>query len=182
MSYSMIGLGADTYKVSGSVCKPTDLATLDKFKQLQSQLNRVANGKGLGTITVDGDLGPATVALYNKVVPAASQVSSCAELAQMATGVALAAVTAIANALGYPPPPAPAQPSKPVQRPDGTVYESAPPEQGSLLNRVTDFVMSPTGLATLGGLGLVVYLMRRKKGASTPAAASAPIAAPAVKV
>jgi hypothetical protein len=48
------------------VAKPMDVATLDLFKELQRQLNRVAQAKGYSKVDVDGRIGPGTVKLYGK--------------------------------------------------------------------------------------------------------------------
>lgn len=51
----------------GGVCKPRNFTTLNAVKAYQSQLNRVAQVKGFGKITADGDVGPGTLQLHKKV-------------------------------------------------------------------------------------------------------------------
>lgn len=69
---AFLKLAAPRYAMVGGIAKPTDQATLDLFKELQRQLNRVASKKGIYTIAVDGDIGDGTKALAVKVQAAAA--------------------------------------------------------------------------------------------------------------
>lgn len=64
---------ATKYKAQGIV-KPSDLYTLATFRELQTQLNRLAGAKGSAKVATDGDIGPKTLALAKKlgVVPAST--------------------------------------------------------------------------------------------------------------
>jgi hypothetical protein len=58
---------ADFTASASGVCNASNVTALNYVKSLQKQLNRVAAKKGLGTITADGEVGPATLALFTKV-------------------------------------------------------------------------------------------------------------------
>lgn len=70
MSYMGIGDVAsssfNTTKYPG-IAKPGDVATMATFKNLQAQLNRVAQGLTLSKVSVDGDIGPGTKSLLDQV-------------------------------------------------------------------------------------------------------------------
>lgn len=70
MAYLQLGV-VDTSHFNSTkypgVCNPSDSDTLAIFKNLQAQLNRVAQGLGLTKITVDGSIGPGTVALLAQI-------------------------------------------------------------------------------------------------------------------
>jgi hypothetical protein len=55
------------------ICKPSDSATLAIFKNLQAQLNRVAQGLGLSKISVDGDIGNDVLSLISQISANMSQ-------------------------------------------------------------------------------------------------------------
>lgn len=69
---AFIGLAAPRFTMVNGVAKPTDNATLELFKALQSQMNRVASKKKIATIAVDGKIGTNTSALMKAVVNAAA--------------------------------------------------------------------------------------------------------------
>jgi len=58
-------------KVPG-VCRPMNVPALNAVQALQMALDRVADVKGFSKIAVDGDIGPATVALLNQVAATSS--------------------------------------------------------------------------------------------------------------
>ena len=182
MSYHRKGMGdwcSDTHPASGcspisGVCKPTDAATLDIFKNLQGQLNRVAVQKGWQKIDVDGRLGSKTVDLYNRVT--GESLGRCDELASQAAAAA-ARVFGIANQIGAPaavPPPITSRPSKAL--PGGGVVD--PPGAG-----ITDAIsntLGPYGLLAVAGAGgflLWRFLHKKKPAAAAPAVAPAKIGA-----
>lgn len=92
---------------SGSICKAANLTALNYVKELQRQLNRVAQVKGFAKVGVDGEVGPATLALFQKVQTAAGtgQIlgtpSSCMGVAPDAD-VLGAQVQAYANSINAP--------------------------------------------------------------------------------
>ncbi len=158
MSYSMLGaVGAGSFKLVNGVARPVDSVALGNFKAFQQELSR------FGALRVDGDIGPATVKLYNKVV------SGSWTAAQIATGIpanTLALMT-MANSTGKPPAAA-LPPSKPVSKPDGTVVEGNPPPYTpeTMLDSAMGFVTSPMGLmAGAAVIGLVLW--KKGKGASS---------------
>jgi hypothetical protein len=82
------------------ICKPSNYATLEKFKELQRQANRYAAAKGLpDRVTVDGDIGPAVIALVAKAT--AHSPLPCTELALQAES-RTADMKAFADAKGVP--------------------------------------------------------------------------------
>lgn len=74
------------------ICKPMNRETLDQVVEMQNQLNRVAQNKGLPKIAPDGDVGPGTVGLVNKVkeivLDLATNTSTCMGVAMNADLIA----------------------------------------------------------------------------------------------
>ncbi len=156
------GVTWNSTKVPGA-CKPSDFATLAKFKALQEQMNRVASKKGYPTIAVDGDLGPGTVALFNKILGGNA---SCGNIASYVSTYT-AQFNALASSLGAAasvPAPKPATPPAIVTAAGATV--PAPPGAGNpLLANVYDaFGGSPVlAVAGIGIAGGIAYLLFKKK-------------------
>lgn len=92
-------VAASDFVNRNGVCKPTNFATLAKFKALQSQLNRIAEVKGLKKIGVDGDIGAGTLGLL-----AASGISSATDCSAVAvvSEALTAQVKVVADAAGAP--------------------------------------------------------------------------------
>lgn len=71
----------------GNVCKPANFPALGFARAFQGQLNRVAQVKGLGKVSTDGAIGPATLALFRQVQTGApagqimGDASSCLNIA-----------------------------------------------------------------------------------------------------
>lgn len=64
------------------ICKPANRPTLEKFYELQRQLNRYAAAKGIADrVGIDGDIGPGVVALVAKTTGTAP---GCTEIALQA--------------------------------------------------------------------------------------------------
>lgn len=77
---------ADDFVTVGNVCKARNFPALAYARELQDQLNRVAQVKQWPKTDVDGAIGPATVALFKRVQAAAAgailgDASSCAGIA-----------------------------------------------------------------------------------------------------
>ena len=197
MSYLAVGAdAAPVWTQVGSSCRPVGkLATsgplLTKFKEYQQALNRIATVKNFKQIKADGDLGPATITLYNQIF--SDKVTSCSALASAATtgasGPGLAATVSnlnmMANSMGAPPAP-PMPPAEIKQKSDGSIVDQAAPmpPDASTLDKITNFATSPMGMAAFGiGIVGLILLTRKKSGPVTSKAAYAPtIAMPAVKV
>jgi hypothetical protein len=82
------------------VCKPSNFATLAVFKELQYQLNRLAQGLNMPKIAVDGDIGPGTIKLVSaigaqRLLVDASTCVSIATKADTLTSVAKQQATAL---------------------------------------------------------------------------------------
>lgn len=58
---------ADDFTSVAGVCKPRNFFSLNVARELQRQLNRVAQVKGFPKVGVDGAIGPSTLALFTKV-------------------------------------------------------------------------------------------------------------------
>jgi hypothetical protein len=170
------------------VCKPTNFGALAKFKELQTQLNRVAQAKGLGKIGVDGDIGAGTVNLLRSIVTASaadrgasstgtyatvvysfasSMATSCSSIAAKADVLA-AALKNYANALGVSSAVSSPAPPKPSSIITSSGEVTAPPEyQGSgsgPIGAMTAGQKVFAGLA-LGGLAYAM-LGKKKRGAA----------------
>jgi hypothetical protein len=90
----------------GGVCKPANFPALSAVKEFQNQLNRVAQVKKFSKVSVDGSVGPATLALFRQVQAAsAGQVmgdaSSCMGVAPDVDVIG-AQVRVLADSLGAP--------------------------------------------------------------------------------
>jgi len=159
------GIEWNSTKYAG-VCKPSDYATLAKFKELQRQLNRVAQLKGYTKIAVDGDLGTDTVALAAQVL---GGTYTCSLLAGTISSFT-ASVKTIADAAGVPATvsgPAPVKPPS-IITPAG-VEKLAPPgadtSMGASIYDAWDKLGTPGKLAAvgiLGGIGYFAFVKKRK--------------------
>ncbi len=164
------------------ICKPSNTTTLAAFKNLQAQLNRVAQAIGASKVTVDGDLGPGTLSLLSAVAANLSQggvsvdparniliqagAYSCVDAAQNADTLGNAA-QGVADQMGV---------SSKISQPSGgsslvsaTGIESRvttpTPASASIVDALGLSGMdSTTMLLLLGGLGAVVYFTGPKKG------------------
>lgn len=146
-------------------CKPSDFATLAKFKAFQEQLNRVAQAKGFSKIAVDGDLGPGTVALARQVTQ--SNQLTCSTIAgQISTFTAT--VRTLADSLAAP---SKVSGPKPVTPPSivnaaGQV-QLAPPGAGNPMaaSLYDAWAGIPTvgKVAAVGVLGGIGYMLLKKK-------------------
>lgn len=70
MSYLQLGsVDASSFNATKypGIAKPSDVATLGIFKNLQAQLNRVGQGLKLSKISVDGDIGPGVIRLLGQI-------------------------------------------------------------------------------------------------------------------
>lgn len=97
---SFLKLAKPNYKVVGGVAKATDPTTLDLFKAVQGQLNRVAKSKSIKTIAIDGAIGADTKSLVTAVIQAAaadynawSKIYTSDQLAGMVTLIATPSTT-----------------------------------------------------------------------------------------
>jgi hypothetical protein len=161
------------------VCNPSDADTLAVFKNLQAQLNRVAQAGGIAKVTVDGSIGPATVALLAKIVsfltdstpsvdPARNILLGtagyqCTDIASNADMLGNAA-QGVADAMSIPPK---------VSQPSGastlvsstgatTKITTATPAAASLVDSLQG--MDPmTLLMAAGAVGAVIYFSGGKK-------------------
>ena len=69
---AFLSLAAPHYKMVSGVAKATDSATLELFKAVQTQANRIAKIKGLKVYAIDGAIGGDTATLINSVSSAAA--------------------------------------------------------------------------------------------------------------
>ncbi len=146
---------------TSGIAKPMTNEALAAFKELQNQLNRVAQVKGWSKTPVDGRIGPLTIALYNKVAGAKgfTPARDHNHLAAGAwTGAAAKWVSDFASSMG-----APAYVKPPVWPPSIATKPSAsggmpvdPPASG-VMDAV--FAMGPIGLIAIGGVGFLGYKM-----------------------
>lgn len=144
-------------------CKPSNKSTLDVFRELQRQLNRVAQLRGLGKIAVDGDIGPGTVSLANKALGAPA---NCTTIAASADGYANQAKIMADNG-GAPATvasPVPIRPSTIVNAVTGVeVIAPRAGIGGSVVDAWKNLtpVGKVAGLAIAGGLGYYLYKRMR---------------------
>jgi hypothetical protein len=163
------GVTWNSTKIPGT-CKPSDFATLAKFKAFQEQLNRVAQVKGYPKIAVDGDIGPGTVALALKVTGSNTAASSCATIAGNITALTTA-VMAVANTLSAPAKvsgPAPVTPPSIVNA--AGQIQVAPPGAGNSIGASIYDTFDKLGtvgklaaVGILGGIGYFVIVKKKRR-------------------
>jgi hypothetical protein len=152
------------------ICKPMDKDTLDQVVAMQQQLNRLAQLKAIPKIAPDGDVGPATVALVNKmkevVLDLTTDTSTCLAVAMNADVIASNAQMA-ADAAGVPSSVSAPTPPKPPSYvlPSGTTV--TPPSSSAASISDAFGGMSTTTLLLLGvgvvGVGYMVANKRKGK-------------------
>lgn len=156
---------ASDFTAVAGVCKPQNFPALEAARELQRQLNRVAQMKGWSKASVDGAIGPGTLALFKKVQQVAAgsvmgDPSSCMGVAPD-VDVLGAQVRAVADTLG-----APATVSGPLSLAPPTIVTKSgktivAPDAGLLGS-----VASMSGiekLALLGVAGGIGYLLLTHK-------------------
>lgn len=156
------GVTWNSTKAPGT-CKPSDFSTLAKFKALQEQMNRVAKMKGFPTIAVDGDLGPGTVSLFNKILGGNAACGNIAGYVSTYT----AQFNALASSLGAPASvPAPKPTTAPaIVNAAGATVPAPPGASNPMVASVYDAfggspVLAVAGVAIVGG---IAYLLLKKK-------------------
>lgn len=149
------------------VCKPMNVDTLNQVVDMQQQLNRVAQQKGVAKIAPDGDIGPATVALVNKVkeivLDLTTPSSTCSQVASNADLIANNA-RMFADTAGVPATVAAPAPPKPPSFITPAGGEISVPGAGgasaSLLDGMSTTTMILLGVAVVGA----GYFLTTKKG------------------
>lgn len=151
------------------VCKAQNLPALAAVRQLQSQLNRVAQVKGYSKIAADGAIGPATLALFRLVQTAAGtgtiagDTSSCVNigadsdvLAQQVQAYAdsLGAPTTVSAALSLGVPTIVTKSGKTVVAPDAGIAGSL-----ATLSGTEQLAL----LAVAGGIGYLLLSKKKKR-------------------
>ncbi len=154
----------------GGVCKPMNFPALASSRGFQGQLNRVAQVKAFAKIATDGAIGPATLALFQKVQAAApagaimGDATSCLTVAPD-VDVLGQQVQAFADTLG-----APAVVSGPAfstsvptitTKSGATVLAPDAGPMGSLATLSPVEKIALLGLA--GGIGYVLWNKHKKK-------------------
>lgn len=149
------------------ICKPSNTYTLGKFRNLQLQLNRAAQAKGISTrIAIDGDIGPGTISLCSKVIGTPAN-AACSAIATMAVAHA-AVASAIATAAGVPAQvttPTPPRPSTLVLPNGGEI--AAPPSSAIAANLSAQWnalsaPMKVAGVGVAAALSFVAYKAVKK--------------------
>ena len=192
MAYLELGLGSVSFNSTSypGTCKPSDLATLAIFKNLQAQLNRIVyaynkiTGNNAALISVDGDIGPGTMQQVEEVqalltadtsmdvYPTAGMIkaqstSSCSDVANNAETL-VAAAQAVADTIG-----APASISQPSSGSStlvssmgkSTTVHTPTPANNGVATSLTDLVSgldTTTLLLLAAGAGAVIYYSGKK--------------------
>jgi hypothetical protein len=180
---------AADFTIKNGVAKPNSLPSLRAVKEFQVELNRVGRVKGLGTIGIDGEIGPATIALTNKVSSACGGTGTNS-IPDLITHLpsSTTSVRECANKFGAPPPSA--KDMGDLAR-AGTILVTSttgkqvlfkPPGAGGagLIDIVKN--MSGTAKIAVGGVvligGILAFKKLRRGRATSPAAAAAPATNP----
>lgn len=141
-------------------CYATNAATLEKFKELQRQLNRLASIRGWTMTEVDGYIGPATIELFTKVYGA----QSCSQIA-LFTEAYIPQVKALADQGGAKATvtmPKPASP--PAYIPPGSTTLVPQPATSSALDMFAGVGLSSTHLMLIGGGIVAIMVLKKRKG------------------
>jgi hypothetical protein len=164
VSVSNVPLAFNSTKYPG-ICKPSDTRTLAAFKELQSQLNRLAKGKGLSDrISVDGDIGPGTSNLMVKTGMSTSTMA-CTAIAVAATAFA-AQAKQLADQLKAPASVAGPLPVRAPTLVSSVGLEIPAPATGigaGVFNAFTG-MSTPMKVAAVGILAGIGYFAFKKKG------------------
>ncbi len=163
------------------VCKPTDGATLEAFKNLQRQANRVADAKGLTKVGVDGAIGAQTLALMTSIKAVAAgggstsfgwvnflanqNVSSCSAVAGGAVSIA-AMLSQMADYLGASSSVASPAPASPPQIVNPTTGIATDQGAAASLSDLFKNLSTPMQIAAVGAVGAAAYFIHKssKKG------------------
>lgn len=158
-------LGPSDFKSMGpSLCKPTNFGALDAVKEMQRQLNRAAQAKNISKITIDGDIGPATLRLVAATGPyMVVDSSSCSSVGTNALAIT-AQAKSVANAAGVPAqitqPKPPSPPS--IVAPSGAIV--AQPMAASVGDSLKNMSTTTMILLGVGVVGAGYFLTKGKKG------------------
>lgn len=167
-------------------CKPTNFTALGVARDLQAQLNRLAQGLGLSKIKVDGDIGPGTLKLLDQIRKKAlptggdptkallnTAYTSCTSVAYLAPSLTLAAKR-LADERSVPATVSQPAPSAPVTivTPQGAEVAAPPEMQSSYSPPINLGGVSMSPLLILVGGGLAYYLYTERKGKRSAASSS----------
>jgi hypothetical protein len=150
----------NTTKYPG-ICKPSNEATLQAVYSLQKELNRVSYAKGIKPpIAVDGDVGPGTVARFNKILGGNAD---CTDIAReiLAHTASLAVLAAALQAPASVPSPIPAK-APTIVLPTGAEIKGPPPTGASALDSIKNLGMPMLLLLGAGAVGVGYYVTRKK--------------------
>lgn len=186
---SFLKLAKPNYKVVGGVAKATDATTLDLFKAVQGQLNRVAKIKGIKTIALDGAIGTDTKNLVTAVIQAAaadynawSKIYTSDQLARIVSLIATPTTTpdeiaasslslysntkAYADRLSAPPAVASPPPASPPTYIDISSNKEVGQGMAASASDAWQRLGTGTQIATIGALGVAGFYFWRehKKG------------------
>jgi hypothetical protein len=144
------------------VCKATNQTTLNLFKELQRQLNRVLSTYGAKLIGVDGEIGPGTVGAMTVAFPAGTW--NCTSIAGGADAW-MPETKLLADSKGAPAQVSSPRPPKPPSIIDPITNKEKPqPTSDSIM----DFFKNMSTTEMLVGAGAVVgvafLLMKPKRG------------------
>lgn len=149
-------------EIKPGIFAPTNKATLDKFLNLQRQLNRAASAMKLGIrIAEDGRVGNESVAAARQISAFKLAVANANSLARYADQVAMGA-KAKADALGVPAKVASPKPQEPPAILDPATNKLMP-ASASLFDSIKDLgtpAMIAIGAAAIGGIW---YFTRKAK-------------------
>lgn len=181
--------GSADFLLVGNVCKPRNKPALDIAKSLQVQLNRAGRAMGVGTITVDGEIGAQTVGLLGRVSPGVIPAGASCQAVTGQLSFLLSTVQSIADNAGAPPPSQSELAGVAragvinVRGTNGKTYLFKPPGvQASIVDRframpdTTKIVLG--GVVLLGGIFAFKRFRARRGGGGAPAGPALPAAAP----
>lgn len=154
------------------VCKPTNLTALSRIRELQMQMNRVAQLRGVAKIGVDGDVGPGTIKLYSTLQGVSVGSINAITIATSAPYESKTFMD-IADAAGIPttvPQPAPATQPSIINTTTGLEIPVPTPESSGVVAAFSGMSTAQKVIfaGLLGGVGLLVAkeFGKKKKGPS----------------
>lgn len=155
---------ADFKGVGAGVCKPTNWDALDAIKEMQRQLNRAAQAKGLAKIEIDGDVGPATSKLVMQTGPYMMVDSANCESISINALIILAQAKGYANQAGVPAQITQPQPRKApsIVAPTGAIVTQ--PLSASAMDSFKNMSTTTMLLLGAGAVGVGYFITRKKKG------------------
>ncbi len=167
------------YTVKGDICLPNNATVLALWKNLQTQINRLAVVQGVAKIAVDGRIGPGTAKAYSAVT--GQPLTASVNLAAAASSGMVSNLKAKADSAGAPAvvPTPPLTIASTVNAAGGVTHPNALVQQLSQGNDVVGLIKTPVGIVLCVGVAFIGYkVVKKVRGKRSSSAAPALVSNP----